>query len=346
MTSLPFLAHRDGSAQGHHRSYEENSDFLPSDRLNQQEIQSMEDEDFPDEDFDALPIDELDAMMFQENVDFSQRVMELPPRAPTAQTAKFEQTSETSSGSRFSPSNSQSKMKKRVCGGRQAAGTPPASADALSDFMDEDMDCMLIDVQTGGRTSFPVQQGPSTNQENYTKKTNTSISGCGPGSDSSRSMTSPKQLLTPALTLRSSPFTYLCLLEQMMSRSDFQTTEICLKAFIVTLLGKLSSSNNVWNICATISDGTGYLDVELSDEVLRGLLGFSVEEKGLLKSDPLQRGQLEIGMRRCQEELVDMCCIMTLVVKAEGRKAVVTKVEAASEKVLQQLEQRLRAGRK
>lgn len=295
-----------------------------------------------DEDFDTLPIDELDAIMFQENVDFSQRVMETPHGATTAQTVEFEQTSVTSSGSRLSTNNSKSTMQKRNYGGRPAAATPSASANADIEFMDEDMDCILIDVQT----ALPVQRGPSTNRESYTKKTNILISGCAPSSDSSRSITSHKQILSPALTLSSSPFTYLCLLEQMMSRSDFQTTEICLKAFIVTLLGKLSSSNNVWNICATISDGTGYLDVELSDEVLRGLLGFSVEEKGVLKRDPLQRGKLEMGMRRCQEELVDMCCIMTLVVKAEGRKAVVTKVEAISEKVLQQLEQRLRAGRK
>lgn len=332
-------SHRDESAQGHRHSYEENSDLSPSDRLNAQEILSKEDDEFPDEDFDALPVDELDAM-FQENTDFSQRVMEPPRGATTAQT---EQTPRTSSGSRFSPSKST--MQKRDYGGRPAAPTPSASANAVRD-MDEDMDCILIDVQTGGTPTLPVQQGPSTSRESYTKKTNIGISGCGPGSDSPRSTASHRQSLTPALSLSSTPFTYLCLLEQMMSGSDFQTTEIRLKAFIVTLLGKLSSRNNAWNICATISDGTGYLDVELSDEVLRGLLGFSVEEKGLLKRDPLQRGQLETGMRRCQEELVDMCCIMTLVVEAEGRKAVVTKAEAVSEKVLQQLEQRLRAGRK
>lgn len=301
----------------------------------------MDDEDFPDEDFDAFPVDELDAIMFQENTEFSERVMETPSGATTAQTVEFEQASVTSSGPRFGTSSSP--MQRRDDGGRPPAGTPSAPADAVSDFMDEDTDCILIDVQTGGTPALPDQRGPSTNRESYTKKTNISISGCALGDDSSRSRTAHKQFVTPSLTLSSSPFTYLCLLEQMMSRSDFQTTEICLKAFIVTLLGKLSSSNNVWKICATISDGTGYLDVELSDEVLRGLLGFSVEEKGVLKRDPLRRGQLETGMRRCQEELVDMCCIMTLVVRAEGRKAVVSKAEAISEKVLQQLEQRLRA---
>lgn len=337
-------SHRDESAQGHHHRYEENTDPLPSGRLNR--IQSIEDEDFPDEDFDALPIDELEAMMFQESVDLSPRLMETPRGATTSRTVEFEQAPATSSGSGFSTSNSKSTMQKRDHGGRPAAGPPSASANAASDFTDEDMDCMLIDVQTGGTTAPPGQGGLSPSRESCTKKTNLSISERALGSGSPRGIKSPEQLSTPALTLSSPPFTYLCLLEQTMSRSDFQTTELCLKAFIVTLLGKLSSSNNAWNICATISDGTGYLDVELSDQVLKGLLGFSVEEKRLLKGDPLLRGQLERGMRRCQEELVDMCGIMTLVVEAEGRKAVVTKVEAVSETVLRQLEQRLRAGGK
>lgn len=301
----------------------------------------MEDEDFPDEYFDAIPIDELDAVLFHENTaDLSRRSTDKPNKAPTVRAVEFGQKSVTSSASRLSASNSKSTKQIRKDGGWLAAATPSALANTDCNFMEEDMDCMLIDVETGGTAALPVQQGRSTNRDSYTKKTIISDSGGVLGNDSARSVKIQKQPSTPALTLTSSPFTYLCLLEQMVSRPDFQTTEIRLKAFIVTLLGKLSSSNNAWNIRATISDGTGYLDVELSDEVLRGLLGFSVEEKGVLKRDPSQRGRLEMGMRRCQEELVDMCCIMTLVVEADDRKAVVTKVEAISENVLQELEQR------
>uniref|UniRef100_A0A3Q3KNL6 RecQ-mediated genome instability protein 1 n=1 Tax=Mastacembelus armatus TaxID=205130 RepID=A0A3Q3KNL6_9TELE len=150
----------------------------------------------------------------------------------------------------------------------------------------------------------------------------------------------------PAVTLTSPPFTYLCLLEGLMSKPQSHTTEIHVKAFIVTLLGKLSSTNGVWRVCATISDGTGYLDVELSDEVLTGLLGFSVAEKGALKRDPARKGVLDAGMRRCQEELVDMCCVMTIVIEPQGRKAVVTKADPVTEKVLQELEQRVRERKK
>uniref|UniRef100_A0A672IZ25 RecQ-mediated genome instability protein 1 n=1 Tax=Salarias fasciatus TaxID=181472 RepID=A0A672IZ25_SALFA len=150
----------------------------------------------------------------------------------------------------------------------------------------------------------------------------------------------------PAVTLTSKPFTYLCVLEKMTSSPQPQTTEIHVKAFIVTLLGKLSSSNGVWSVRATISDGTGYLDVELSDEVLTSLLGFSVPEKGALKRDPARRAELDAGMRRCQEELVDMCCVMTITVEPGSGKAVVTKADPVSETALRELEQRARERRR
>lgn len=337
----------------------------------------MEDEDFPDEDFDNLPLDELDAVISRESAevaDSSRRTAE-----------------QNGYASRLGPSNSRAATQKRDYGGctrgvtgQLAAGTSSAFSPAAlepscglefvtndeSDFMDEDMDCLLGEMKTGrtgGPNQLPVQQGPSADREGATKKTEMSSSSCRLNSDSSRSVTPQRQNYTPstaefdrlavkkdpqsqssapALTLTSPPFTYLCLLEEMMSRPDFHTTEIRLKAFIVTLLGKLSSSNGLWRVCATISDGTGYLDVELSDEVLTGLLGFSVAEKGILKRDPARRGELDTGMRRCQEELVDMCCVMTIVVELEGRKAVVTKAEPVSEKVLQDLEQRVRDRRK
>uniref|UniRef100_A0A3P9Q245 RecQ-mediated genome instability protein 1 n=1 Tax=Poecilia reticulata TaxID=8081 RepID=A0A3P9Q245_POERE len=150
----------------------------------------------------------------------------------------------------------------------------------------------------------------------------------------------------PALTLTSAPFTYLCLLDKLLSKPRSQPTEVCVKAFIVTLLGKLTSSNGVWSVSASISDGTGYLDVELSNEVLTGLLGFSVAEKTALKRDPSRRGELDSGMRRCQEELVDMCCIMTIVAKPGDGRAVVAKAQPVSERVLRELEQRVRESKR
>ncbi|XP_061757459.1 recQ-mediated genome instability protein 1 isoform X2 [Nerophis ophidion] len=152
----------------------------------------------------------------------------------------------------------------------------------------------------------------------------------------------------PPITLSSPPFTYLNLLEDIFSVPEPPaSTRILVKAFIVTLLGKLSANNGLWRICATVSDGSGYLDVELSDHVLTGLLGFSVAEKGAMRRDPARRGELDAGMRRCQEELVDMCCLMTIEVVAEGsRRAVVTRAEPVNERVHRGLEARVRDRRK
>ncbi|XP_026176525.1 recQ-mediated genome instability protein 1 isoform X2 [Mastacembelus armatus] len=233
-----------------------------------------------------------------------------------------------------------------------------------NDFMDEDMDCIFVEAETFGEQTgiaeglnqLPpsAQQGPSRNRESSSNKVVISGSTYRQSYTSDTSefdhQSAKKNLQSgctvPAVTLTSPPFTYLCLLEGLMSKPQSHTTEIHVKAFIVTLLGKLSSTNGVWRVCATISDGTGYLDVELSDEVLTGLLGFSVAEKGALKRDPARKGVLDAGMRRCQEELVDMCCVMTIVIEPQGRKAVVTKADPVTEKVLQELEQRVRERKK
>lgn len=375
---------RDGSVHDHHLSYElEHSDLLPSDHMQENQDHNMDDEDFPDEDFDNVPLDEWDTVIAQESTAAADRrsvpqnntATGNPNRATKPQTAQFEQKTLTSYLSRLSSSNSPAAAQRRdyeAVTGQLPAATSSAFSPAAScqselvthaeaDFMDEDMDCLLGEVQagwTGESNQLPVQPGPSAERD--ITSSSERLTG-----DSPRSVTPQRPNYTsstadrlaankdpqshssgPAVTLTSTPFTYLCLLKEMMSKPGFHTTEIQLKAFIVTLLGKLSSRNGLWCVRAMISDGTEYLDVELSDEVLTGLLGFSVAEKGILKRDPARRGELDTGMRRCLEELVDMCCVMTVVVEPEGRKAVVTKAEPVSERVLQDLEQRVKGRKK
>ncbi|XP_037632504.1 recQ-mediated genome instability protein 1 isoform X1 [Sebastes umbrosus] len=344
-------SNRGGSVQGrHHGNQQEDSDLFDPSIQQQTPDHNMTDEDFPDEDFDDLPLDELDCVIFQESTNGTMqpdsshrstpqnnnRVTGNANRATKAQTAQSEQLTLNGSGSRLGSSNSRCTTQKRDHQGCTRAATgpmfSPAAAAALEpshelefvtndDFMDEDMDCFLAEVETGGANQLPVQQGPSRDRESSTSSAS-------------------------ALTLTSPPFTYLRLLEDTMSKPQPRATEIRVKAFIVTLLGKLSSSNGLWRVCATISDGTGYLDAELSDEVLTGLLGFSVAGKAALKRDPARRGELDSGMRRCQEGLVDMCCVMTIVVEPDGSRAVVTKADPVNEKVFQELEQRARDRRK
>ncbi|KAM9392049.1 recQ-mediated genome instability protein 1 [Pholidichthys leucotaenia] len=370
----PNNGSRSGQRQhsGNEQVESDPSDFHASDVVHRGiQDHSMADADFPDEDFDDLPLDELDSVIFQESntvimqADSSHRSttlnirMEGNPCNLDRETKPNSPQCEphSSTASQLESRNSKPNIQKRDsqgCDRGSASGElamtscksfPSTTSlepekdfftNNESNFMDEDIDCFLEEAETsevktaqaGGQNNSSVQK--NSDRENLTSsKQNPNRGGA-----------------VPSVTLTSPPFTYLCLLKDMMSKPNIGTIQICVKAFIVTLLGKLSSSNGVWRVCATVSDGSGYLDVELSDEVLRGLLGFSVAEKGALKRDPARRGELEAGMRRCQEELVDMCCIMTIVVEPEGRKAVVTKANPVSEKVLQELEQRVKYGRK
>uniref|UniRef100_A0A3P9Q2I9 RecQ-mediated genome instability protein 1 n=1 Tax=Poecilia reticulata TaxID=8081 RepID=A0A3P9Q2I9_POERE len=289
---------------------------------------NMADDEFPDEDF---PLDELDSVILQEggNVDNDHRSTHQNnrilvnqsgvERATKAQPVRFE--AQTSHGSGTFEGSVPSRSLKRDHQGfsREASTTSKAffSPSALETSEDSSLSSMSPKTVTG----TPQEKTHSLNAAE---------------DDPS----------VPALTLTSAPFTYLCLLDKLLSKPRSQPTEVCVKAFIVTLLGKLTSSNGVWSVSASISDGTGYLDVELSNEVLTGLLGFSVAEKTALKRDPSRRGELDSGMRRCQEELVDMCCIMTIVAKPGDGRAVVAKAQPVSERVLRELEQRVRESKR
>ncbi|XP_017269156.1 recQ-mediated genome instability protein 1 [Kryptolebias marmoratus] len=230
-----------------------------------------------------------------------------------------------------------------------------------SDFMDEDMDCFFQEVEDGA--AQPKRTGGTALLSSEERSNKTDVPGSSLFSKSTKidirqgkadnaTVAEPNRVSSqsdsnvPAVTMTSAPFTYLCLLGGLMCKPQPHAIEFQVKAFIVTLLGKLSSSNGVWSVRATISDGTGYLDVELSDPVLTHLLGFSVAEKAALKRDPARRGELDSGMRRCQEQLVDMCCVMTIAVKPDIGGAVVAKAEPVSERVFQELEQRVKDGRK
>lgn len=273
----------------------------------------MEDDNFRDDDFDDLPLDELNSVVFQENQGVAEQ--------------RSDGVSGVNTGSNWSKSTTQ---KRDHQGCAKAAPQRSTNLGVItndeSDLMDQDMVCLFEEEEEKMPTrtcSSVVLQGSSSGGE-------------GASSSNSRSSAS-------TLTLASPPFTYLHLLEKATSQPGFVSAEFRLKAFIMTLLGKLSSSGGSWSMAATISDGTGYLDVELSDDVLTGLLGFSVAEKEALKRQPDRKAELSAGMRRCQEELVDMCCVMTVLVKGcGGGKAVVTRAEPVSERMLRELERRVK----
>ncbi|KAM9329577.1 recQ-mediated genome instability protein 1 [Gastrophryne carolinensis] len=140
--------------------------------------------------------------------------------------------------------------------------------------------------------------------------------------------------------LESPPYTYLSAVFNDKSGTD---KEIKLKSFIVTLTSNLTSSSGDWSIKAKISDGTGYLDVEFSNEVLTKLIGFSVTEMKKMKRDPSQQGILMLGLQKCQRELTDFCGIMTICYKPTPAEATVMALQDATEETMLSLRKRLQS---
>uniref|UniRef100_A0A672Q877 RecQ-mediated genome instability protein 1 n=1 Tax=Sinocyclocheilus grahami TaxID=75366 RepID=A0A672Q877_SINGR len=89
---------------------------------------------------------------------------------------------------------------------------------------------------------------------------------------------------------------YLCML-QAGHWPPAKVQVLRLQAFIVTLVGNLRSSRGVWQLGATISDGTGYLDVDLSDAMLTKLIGYTAAEARVLRKDPARRGEVDSGIQ-------------------------------------------------
>lgn len=144
--------------------------------------------------------------------------------------------------------------------------------------------------------------------------------------------------LSIALDLYSPPFIYLSVL---MASKPKEVTTVKIKAFIVTLTGNLSSSGGVWNIAAKISDGTAYLDVDFIDEILTSLIGFSVAEMKKLKKDPLQYQKFLEGLQKCQRDLIDLCCLMTISFNPSLSKATVLALQDVNVEHLENLKKRL-----
>ncbi|XP_063311066.1 recQ-mediated genome instability protein 1 [Pelobates fuscus] len=134
------------------------------------------------------------------------------------------------------------------------------------------------------------------------------------------------------------PFTYLSLI---LTNKCTEMKLVNLKAFIVTLNGNLTSSGGYWNIRAKISDGTGYLDVDFSDNVLRKLIGFSVPEMKTIKKDPSQKEKLKAGLQKCQMELTDFCGIMTISYDPTKPEGSVVALEEVTVETMRFLRRRL-----
>ncbi|NXP03966.1 RMI1 protein, partial [Thinocorus orbignyianus] len=138
--------------------------------------------------------------------------------------------------------------------------------------------------------------------------------------------------------LDSPPFTYISLL---LAKKPETVTILKVKCFIVTLTGNLTSSNGSWGIKAKISDGSAYLEADFANDILTSLIGFSVPEMNRLKKDPASHLKLKDGLEKCQKQLIDLCCLMTIEFNPLQSKATVLLLQDADARHLEQLKKRL-----
>ncbi|XP_069481967.1 recQ-mediated genome instability protein 1 [Ambystoma mexicanum] len=138
--------------------------------------------------------------------------------------------------------------------------------------------------------------------------------------------------------LDDSPFTYISLL--LASNNDRIKT-VKIKGFIVTLTGNLTKTSGVWCINATISDGTAYLNADFSNQVLSKIIGFSVTEMKELKKNAKLRENISVGLLKCQQELIDLCCVMTITYTPSTANALVIRLQDVNTNDLESLKQRL-----
>ncbi|XP_030422499.1 recQ-mediated genome instability protein 1 isoform X2 [Gopherus evgoodei] len=141
-----------------------------------------------------------------------------------------------------------------------------------------------------------------------------------------------------SLELDSPPFTYISVL---LAYTPETVATVKVKAFIVTLTGNLTSSSGFWSIMAKISDGTAYLEVDIADEILTSLIGFSVPEMKQLRKDPILHQKLKDGLQKCQRELIDLCCLMTIEFNPFQSKATLLILQDVDVVDLENLKKRL-----
>ncbi|NWI63751.1 RMI1 protein, partial [Todus mexicanus] len=147
------------------------------------------------------------------------------------------------------------------------------------------------------------------------------------------SQTFPCRAVEAHSDLYSPPFTYISLL---LAKKPETVTILKVKCFIVTLTGNLTSSNGSWGVKAKISDGSGYLEVDFADDIL------TMSEMNRLKKDPALRLKLKDGLDKCQKQLIDLCCLMTIEFNPLQSKATVLILQDVDARHLEQLKKRLK----
>lgn len=92
------------------------------------------------------------------------------------------------------------------------------------------------------------------------------------------------------------PYIYLKQLAEVLEVKKFNKT-FSVKAQIIKLNGKLSLQNHLWVLSCKICDGSAFLDVDVSSEVLSQLVGYTPSEMSKMKSQMASNSSLKEKMQ-------------------------------------------------
>uniref|UniRef100_V9KM25 RecQ-mediated genome instability protein 1 n=1 Tax=Callorhinchus milii TaxID=7868 RepID=V9KM25_CALMI len=315
--------------------------------------------DFNDDDFDNLPLDEMDDDLFFQDENFEEEPQrtEIANRSITgselhqqatnnfsgnplqiqAEPIKWGICSENSGSSVSSRNAQESQNSLRV--------TPTQSNSSMERTNNPSTASINLECKLKPSVKcepFNIKLKHSTNPENISElrsDSSSNISSLSQGNVANKRNINGNNSKLFSLELDSPPFTYLNIL---LDRKPEMVTVVKVKGFIVTLLDKLTNTDGAWNIKARITDGTAYIDVEVGDDILRSLIGFSVAEMKDLMKDPSQRQRITVGLQKCQQDLVDLCCLMTVEFNPFLNKTTILALCKLSVENLRDLEHRVR----
>lgn len=121
------------------------------------------------------------------------------------------------------------------------------------------------------------------------------------------------------------PFTYLSKVMSLPVQTEPSYHTV--KAYISTLTSRLSSAAGKWTLSCKINDGTMAVDVDLSNNVLTEMIGFSWKEaqemKLRLKTDPGVKEVLTEGIQQCQQKLIELMCLLELEICSRNTRPVI-----------------------
>ncbi|XP_046387957.1 recQ-mediated genome instability protein 1-like isoform X2 [Ischnura elegans] len=139
----------------------------------------------------------------------------------------------------------------------------------------------------------------------------------------------------------SEPFVYIAQLIESRPRNGI----FAVKGLLFTLLSTLKEKDGRWDIQARLSDGSDYVDVSFSEEVLDELIGFSATEMKVLRQkmagNPAIKEKLKKGFQGAKKKFHDMNCIFYLQFMEDCDLPVVFKIEEISSQHLTSMRSRI-----